>query len=457
MSNDVKTTSTSDVAHFITAKEFKDIPQAVVQTIKEAFIDTIGVAFAGRDEECVEILYDYVKQEGGAPHAMIWGKSGLLTSATLAALTNGTMAHALDYDDLNAKATHAHPSASLVPAIIAVAEEVNASGQDMITAYYKGFEVMAYVGREITYDHYKMGWHGTATIGVLGCVAASASLYNLTEAQTRHAIGIAVSHISGTRQNFGTMTKPFHAGKAAQSGITAAKLAARGFTASEETLESKMGFYQLYSPNKKPISTRIGERVELSDTKLTLKKYPCCYGSHRAIDAMQLLIEQHQLKPEHIQAIQVTGPLNAFTPLIHTFPQTGLEAKFSLEFPLSKLLVDGEISIASFEDDVVQQPIIQQLMTKFTRFEDPDIQIEMSGIDEGYVAVTVTLSNGEIIEQKVYDPKGSLANPLSTDEIVAKFLSCVQHVFPETEAQQFVDKLLQLESLTSIKMLQPYF
>lgn len=447
---------TQDVAQFIVDTTYDAISKDVETIIKHAFIDTIGVAFAGRDEECVTITRAYAKTEGAKYGARIWGRHDEQTSVTMAALVNGTMAHALDFDDLNAKATHAHPSASLVPAILAVAEQQQASGQAMIRAYFIGLEVMGYIGRLITYDHYEKGWHGTATIGTLGCMAAAASLYGLSVTQVQHAIGIAVSSVSGTRQNFGTMTKPYHAGKAAQAGITAAQLAQAGFTASMTALEAPLGFFQLYGKNKPVLTTALGTRTELQETKLTLKKYPCCYGSHRAIDAMSAILQTKPIELDTIENITVTGPLNAFTPLIHRRPQTGLEGKFSLEFPLALRLLGEVITIQSFVDDTVQRADIQQLMAKIERYEDPTIPITTSAIDEGYVEVAIQLIDGTVIREQIEHPKGSVEQPLSHAEIAEKFLACVQPTLNKQQAQTFLLTLEQLETLPTCAPLQAF-
>nr|WP_301286057.1 MmgE/PrpD family protein [Lysinibacillus endophyticus] len=450
MQNVAQKQLTTSVAQYIATTQFQDIPAEAIQIIKNAFIDTIGVAFAGVKEESVQILWDFLQEEGGKENATVWGKSGLKSSATLTALANGTMAHALDFDDLNAKSTHAHPSASLVPAILAAGEEVNASGKELITAYFIGLEVMGYIGRILTYNHYHIGWHGTATNGVLGCTAAVASLYKLNVEQIENALGIAVSHVSGTRQNFGTMTKPFHAGKAAHSGITAAKLAKKGFTADRHSLEAPLGLFKLYVKDSEPYITKeIGERVELLETKLTLKKYPCCYGSHRAIDGTTRLLA-HGIDVEKIRNITVTGPVNAFAPLIHKRPKTGLEAKFSLEFPISLILLDQKLDISSFEDSTVLREDVQRLIQKIERREDPSIYVETSAIDEGYIEVAITLTDGNMISERVTHPKGSIENPLSTEEVVEKFIACVQTVLTQSEAEQFADELLRLESLDNL-------
>lgn len=447
---------TTEVARFIANTSYEDIPQEVLETIKHAIIDTLGVAFAGKDEDSVQIVKNFVADEGGNELATIWGRSNFKTSVTQAALVNGTMAHALDFDDLNAKATHAHPSASLVPTIIAVGQEINATGKNLLTAYYIGLEVMGYVGRMITYEHYKKGWHGTATIGVLGCLAAASVLYKLSSTTIEHAIGIAVSHISGTRQNFGTMTKPYHAGKAAHSGITAAKLASKGFTANQQALEAPLGFLQLYLASSEPnISAPIGQRIELLETKLTLKKYPCCYGSHRAIDAATNLYARG-IAPQNIKQIVVTGPVNAFTPLIHTQPKTGLEGKFSLEFPIALVLYGERVQVSSFQDNIVQQKHIQQLMSKIIRVEDPSIYVETSGLDEGYVEVTITLEDGHILTERIFHPKGAVENPLTAQEIVEKFIACVGGVYTPNEATRFAEKLQRLETYEDLNEIFSY-
>ncbi len=442
---------TKDVADFIQNYTFENIPQEAIPLIKNAFIDTIGVALAGKDEECSKILLEVVKDEQAKGDSSIWGYSQK-TSASLAALVNGTMSHALDFDDVNSKATQAHPSAALVPAIIAAAQEVDASGKDMILAYFVGFEVMAYIGKAITYNHYKIGWHGTATMGVLGCTAAASKLYKLSEEQIEDALGIAVSHMSGSRQNFGTMTKPFHAGNAARSGIFSSKLAQKGFTADRAILEAPLGLFALYlKEGEIKVKDSIGESFEITNTKLSIKQYPCCYGSHRAIDGTKILLQKFKFKPEQIEEIRVIAPKNGFTPLIHKLPQTGLAGKFSVEFPIAVMIYEGKVNVASFNTEEVLRPEIQEMMKKVVREEDESIEIKQSAIEEGHITVRIRLLDGTEFEEQIKMPKGAAEWPLSSDELKEKFLDCVSNSLSDKKAKELLNRLNYLESVESVK------
>ncbi len=245
---------TRALAEYVVKTTYADLPQEAVTRVKRAVLDTLGVMVAGSAEECAAIAAEIVASEGGKPVATVIGR-GFSAPARSAALVNGVSAHALDYDDVTTS-MRGHPSPPLLPAVLAVGEEVNASGRDLITAYLAGFEVQCKVGRGLGQSHYPHGWHATSTLGTLGAAVAAAKLYGLDVEHLQMALGIAASLSSGSRQNFGTMTKPLHPGAAAQSGVMAAQLAARGYTADAAIIETPLGFLNLFSPAKDAMPER---------------------------------------------------------------------------------------------------------------------------------------------------------------------------------------------------------
>jgi 2-methylcitrate dehydratase PrpD len=422
MEGGLKLGLTKEIAQFVYHFSYEQIPNPVIPIINNAFIDTLGVGIAGSEETGSRIVREFISSENAQPVSTIWG-SKKKTSPSYAALVNGAMAHALDFDDVNT-AVLGHPSTVLVPTVMAVAEEVNASGQDAILSYFLGFEVMAYVGKLLGYHHYKKGWHATSTFGVLGATAAAGKLYGLTIEQLENALGIAVSHSSGTRQNFGTMTKPYHPGNAARSGIVSASIAKMGFTGNREIIDSPLGFISLMGDRNEPATIeRIGEKFELIESGISVKKYACCFATHRAADAVFELLKRSDIDPNQVTEILIKAPEGGFTPVIHSRPKKGLEGKFSVEYVLAAAIIDKKITLDTFTDQAVQREDVQALLRKVRKEEDPGIPIKRSAIDEGYVELTVYLEN-ETVSQRIEFPKGSPQWPLTQAELNEKFTDC---------------------------------
>src|SRR5215472_16756351 len=237
--------TTRDVAAWVAAASFEAMPAEVIDRARAGVIDTVGVILAGRDEPVTRIAAELVAEDGAAPVASHLGTT-LMTSPEAAALLNGVAGHALDYDDVSASLT-GHPSVVVLPAALAAAELMGASGAALLAAYVAGVEVTAKLGLAIGPAHYRMGWHATSTLGTLGAAMAAGTLLRLDAERLTNALAIAVSMASGSRQNFGTMTKPLHAGHAARCGVAAARLAGRGLTGDPTALEAPFGLFALMS------------------------------------------------------------------------------------------------------------------------------------------------------------------------------------------------------------------
>ncbi len=290
--------ATQKIAEFIVGLEYSQIPSPVIEMAKTAITDCIGVTIAGFGDEIGHILTGWLRNEGGNPRCGVIG-CGFKTSPSLAALVTGTAGHALDFDDANL-AMHGHPSVPILPVILALGEDKKISGQKALEAYVVGFEVETKVGIATAIPHYLSGWHTTGTLGALGAASAAAKILGLNVERTKMALGIAASLASGLRQNFGSMTKPFHAGHAAWAGLIAAQLASAGFTADANIMETPLGFANVFcGPGKYKFEgaiDKLGNPYGLLELGgLMIKKYPCCAEAHRAIDALLQLIEQKQI------------------------------------------------------------------------------------------------------------------------------------------------------------------
>lgn len=464
---------TRTLAEYVVKTGYADMPEEAVTRAKRAILDTLGVMLAGSAEPCARIAAEVVAGEGGKPVATVIGQ-GFAAPARSAALVNGTATHALDYDDV-ITSMRGHPSPPLLPAVLAVGEETNASGQDVIAAYLVGFEVQCKVGHGLGQSHYPHGWHATSTLGTLGAAAAAASLYGLDVERTRMALGIATSLASGSRQNFGTMTKPLHPGAAAQSGILAAQLAARGFTADEQIIETPLGFLNLFSPAKdaepEKVLPELGNPLDILAVGIGVKKYPCCYNTHNALDAILALREQHGFTADTVDWISVTVPQSggqpllkprpangyrspdgreappvALGPLIHPRPTTGLEGKFSMQYCMAAAVLDGTPMLDTFVDAAVQRPEAQVLLRRveLTQAE------EQAPVGGGYAEVAVTLKDGSTVRSRCDQPRGGPRQPLSWDELAAKYRDCAARIIGQESTERSLALIAELERLPAV-------
>jgi 2-methylcitrate dehydratase PrpD len=428
-----------------------NIPSAARQLAVRAILDTTGVMLAGSREDCAQIVASLVRSRESRPIATAIGL-GFRTSTEGAALVNGVSGHALDYDDVNSAMT-GHPSIPLVPAVLAVGEELGASGSDVIDAFVAGFEVETRLGRAIGRSHYERGWHATATVGVLGAAAAAARLYGLSVEQAQMALGIAVSLAGGSRQNFGTMTKPLHPGYASQNGIVAAQLASRGFTADSTAIEAPLGFFTLYSPDRDGVEESVleglGTEFELIESGISVKNFPCCFGTHRAIEAILDLRSEHGLGPDAVERVSVVMPRGSASPLIHSRPSTGLEGKFSMEYCAAAALIDGRVGLATFEDDAVQRPEAQSMLRRVT-LEEADVD---SAPADGFAEVHISVRSGEQLVRRVDEPRGSPDQPLSLQELSAKFRDCASPVIGAEATERALQLLVGLDDVETIPAL----
>ncbi len=422
---------TRQLAAHVAGIDFAQLPREAVETVKRGTIDCIGVLFAGRDEPVVQLLSSSIS--AGREASVLFDR-GRAASAD-AALVNAAAAHALDYDDTG---LDGHPSVVLVPAIFAEGERVGAPGKELIAAYVAGYETWAeLVGRDADKHHGK-GWHPTAVFGTLASAAAAARLSRFTPEKVAHALGIAVSMAAGVVANFGSMAKPFQVGRAAQSGILAARLAAAGMTASPDALEHRSGFLAAVSPKGRFDAEREITPWHIVRYGINVKRYPVCYALHRAIDtALEL-----DISVEKVESIDLRLGKYQAGMLRHSSPQNAPDAKFSAEFAMAAALLARRVGLAELRDEFVRSERVQALMRKVrvatTDEADPD-----EPLFAPFDVLSVELSDGSKLSNvsKRY-AKGHARDPLSLEELRAKFDDC-------TAGRQaaLLERLLSLESL----------
>ncbi|MGI4797531.1 MAG: MmgE/PrpD family protein [Janthinobacterium lividum] len=434
---------TRDLGQFVSDLSPNRVPDAAAAIARTGFIDCIGVMFAGREEEPTRLLQE-VLQPAPGPATLYF--SDRTAGAPEAAWINGVAAHALDYDDV---ALRGHPSTVLVPAILAEAETLDVSGRDMIVAFVAGYEVWAELGRRESGYHHGKGWHPTGIFGAIAAAAACAHLRRLDPAQTAQAIALGASQSAGLMANFGTMTKPFHAGKSAHAGVMAARLAAAGFTASMDALEHPQGFLAAVSPEGKvdrdSKATGLGETWRIMASGLAVKKFPTCYCTHRAIDGMLDLVREHDVKPSDVAAVTVTLSENFATILRNHLPQTGLGAKFSIEFAMACALIARRVGLGELTDDFVRRADVQALM--------PLVSVQISTEpDPGYPGaalndrVTIDLrAGGSLSGEPVHRARGHIDNPLTEQDLFIKFEDCLTVGRSAVPPQVMFDRLKGME------------
>ena len=336
-----------------------------------------------------------------------------------------------------------------MPVVLAVGEMQHSTGRDAVAAYIVGVEVEARIGAGIGRRHYAVGWHPTATLGTLGATAAAARLLGLDVSRTRMALGIAASEASGLRQNFGTMTKPLHAGMAARNGIIAAMLAGKGFTADESILESQFGFSPVLGGEGEydlaTMTRSLGSPFAIADPGLDIKPYPCCRFIHRCIDAMLHVVTEHHPAPEDV--VEVECHTSPFVPqvVIHHRPRTSLEGKFSMEYCMARALLDGEMRIAQFAEGKVLDPGVQELLQRVS-------YVHPAGTEDRRrpEVVTVKLRDGRQYSREVLSAKGAPENPLTSDELKYKYRDCAGTVLPSEAAERSLAIVSQLEEVSDI-------
>ena len=417
-----------------------------------AVLDTVGVALAGAIEPAARVVQSILSADGG-PGVPIWG-TRLRATAPDAALANGTAAHALDYDDM-CFVSLAHPSAPLVPAVLAAAGVAGASGRQALDAYVVGFEVEARLGRLMNPRHYQRGWHCTSTLGAIGSAAAAARLLGLDSAATAHTLAIAASEASGLKENFGTMVKPLHAGLAARDGVLAALLARAGMTASAQAIDGPQGFLRAMDSERDDLSREVGDlgaRWEILDTGIAVKLYPSCAGTHPSLDALLDLRRRVGFAPDDVAAVEIDVDAVTPTVLIYDRPSSGLEAKFSMPYCAAAAIADGRVGIDTFGDGRLRDPRLASLMTRVTMRIDEALGTNAPPLTQ--TRVHVRLHDGRTLAAEANGARGYPGNPASADELADKFLSCAQRALSADDAASALGRLRQLEHLEDVSALR---
>jgi 2-methylcitrate dehydratase PrpD len=446
-------TLAGQAAQFVAAIDTATLPERCIDAARTGIADCVGVMIAGAGEPAPRIVATLVPastSNEGAPEI----PSGRNLSAPDAALVNGVAAHVLDYDDV---ALAGHPSTVLTPAILAEGWARGSSGAEMVAGYVAGYELWALLQALEPGALHDRGFHPTALYGAPAAAAACARLHGLDDERTAHAIALSASMAAGLVANFGTMTKSFHAGRTAQSGVIAARLAREGFTASPDAIEHRTGFLRAISPSGTPRldagDARLGTEWRMPQTGVNVKRYPTCYSTHRAIDAMLDLATKHDLEPDAVKEVRVqTGALQMLM-LRNSRPRTGLEAKFSMQFAMAAALVARRVGLSELTDEFVARPEVVACLDKVkcTTVDETVPELGMAPDDR----VSVVLTDGRVIEHApVTHAKGSWQRPLTREELMEKFLDCATRRLGRDHAEELFGQLWNITQLASVRELR---
>jgi 2-methylcitrate dehydratase PrpD len=438
--------TTQRLAEFVVGLRYADVPPEVIARVKRQCLDLFGVALAGSTQPVGVVARRFAERQCSAPDSSVWG-SALRASAADSAFANGVAAHALDFDDMWLPS--AHPTAPTLPATLALGESLGVSGQELLVAQLAAYEVMGKLSLGVSG---RAGWHPTAVFGCIGATTACAKLLGLDEQQTAMAWGIASSEASGVEGHSGTMTKPFHAGQAARSGVVAALLAADGFTASNRVFDGGQGFFGAfyrdlpYDPWR--VTIALGNPYHIVSPGAGIKMYPAGYFMHHTFEAALELAETHDLRLADVREVEIglRHERNFNRPVI----RSGLEGKFSLQYMAAIALLDRRLTIESFDDAHALSPPVQELLSRIRTRVDPSIPHNQ---DLTYNPVTVRLVDGREYTAQQPLPKSHWRYPLSREEWLGKYHANAGRVLASQRVEQLREGVERLEAVPDVREL----
>ncbi len=441
------------IVDFVLSTSYEGIPSKVLEYSRFALADYIAVAYAGIRTEDNRIIQNYAQLSDNNGKSKIFGSTNRY-SAKCASLINGVTAHALDFDDVGITALN-HPTVAVAPVVFAIGEELEKSGKEVIRAFTLGVEILQKIASLLMPELTNRGWHTTSVFGTIGSTVAASLLYGLNEKQFINALGISCSLASGLRVNFGTYTKPFHAGLSAQNGIVAVELAKAGITSSEFAFEGSDGFALAFTGITISESDLIlGDDWDAITSGFQFKKYPVCSSSHTAIDAFLMLKEEEKIDYEDIDKV-ITGMSEfAFRNLLFDKPQTIQEAKFSMPYAIAIAAMNGDVTLNDFTPDTLEDERVQGMMRKVSMKLD-DAFVGKGILGNEPAIVYIRLQNGREVIKRVDHAVGTNTNPLSKDRMRAKFFSCLGNQNDDLKQKSFeeifeIDSYENVSSLTSL-------
>lgn len=438
------------LARFASATELSTMSAKTLADAKMHILDALGAALAGVATDVAGIALDYCRSLGASSEASIWG-TGAKASVSTAAFANGLLAHALDYDDWDAFIHVGHPTSMIVGAALPLAEHIGASGQDFLTAYVVAMEVICKIAANAP-NVQEHGFHSTPIFGSLGATIACARLLELPVEKIKAALGVACSGAGGIHRQQGSMVKPFHAGNSARNGAEAALLASRGFTADAAIFEAPRGFCDTFfgpdSCDYEKMVANIGQPYFLDNPGMGLKWHPCSAPQFLAADAALHLRREHKINFADVVRMTVSIPPKRYARHYAAEVKTGLRGKFAINYVVALCFLNGKLEIATFTDEKVNRPEVQDAFNKVQVICDETIP------EPGpYCPVSVELQNGTRFEYTAKIAKGDPRNPMTEAEVTEKFLSNAKTVLPEERAKKIAAAVGAIETTASMKEL----
>ncbi len=449
------------VAEFVVGTSVQDLPDDVVALGKKSILDGIGLALSGSVAHSGALVRRHLDDLGLAPGSATVIGAGRKVAPRFAAFANGVGIHADDYDDTQLAVAAdrvygllTHPTAPALPAALAMGETLGASGAAVMLAYHLGVEVECKIAEAIAPRHYQTGFHATATCGTFAAASAAASLLGFDVETTTRALSIAGSQSAGLRENFGTMTKPFHAGRSSESGVAAAQFAAIGWTATDKILEAPRGFFSAAGGgyDADAIRNRLGDPWTFANPGVSIKPHPSGSLTHPGMTEMARLIREHDIKAADVKHVRIGTNSNMPNALIHHRPQDELQAKFSMEFCMAILLLDRKAGLGEFTDATTQREDVKAMIEKVDFVVDD--KAEKAGYHKMTTIIDITLNDGRVLHGEADFGKGSPANPMSYDEVANKFRENADHArLSRAAADEVVSLVRDLESQPSLERL----
>jgi 2-methylcitrate dehydratase PrpD len=432
-------TTTGVLADFVASLDYADLPEALVRRVARQCLDLVGVALAGAGEPAARAVRRLADAPGGAS---VWGTPGTAREAD-AAFANATAGHALDFDDMWLPG--AHPSAPIFPAAFAVAEVNGSTGRDLIAAQAAGYEVM---GRLHSAVSGRFGWHPTGVFGPLGAAAAASRLLGLTGAQTATAFGIASSMASGIDGQSGTMTKPLHAGLAAQSGVRAALLAADGFTATDTAFDGRRSFFTTFFPTATPqtwrLTSGLGSSYYPLNPGIGIKMYPAGYYMHQSFEAALRIVTEQEIAADDIASVRIAVPGQRFD---RQFPRSELDAKFSVQYMAAMAVLYRGLSADLFDEKIVFSAPVRTLLARITAYEERGLP---DNPDIAHNPVTISCQDGREFTASVTMPKSHWNYPLPREAWIGKFRANASPVLPDSAVGSLIDAFDHLDQAPDV-------
>lgn len=443
--------TTAVLSEFASKTRLPDISTAAIAATKRHILDCAGVALAAAAEPAGRIVLDVTREQGGAPQARVLG-SGLRTSTVSAAWANGALAHLLDFDDTG----FSHPTACILPAALAMAEAAGATGGDLVAAVCVGLEVferLSSSGRQHEPDLRRRGFHPTSLYGCSAAAAAAGNIVGLNPTQMAAAIGLAAANAGGLTQHFGTWGKGIHAGNAARAGVTSVLLANKDYVADLEGIEGEYGFFSAFhgagNYDLGKVADGLGTHWSIVDPGLTIKRYPCCGGNLRALDAAQQLLLEHGIRFNDVAGLEVDVHPDLLCIVRFHKPTEGFRGKFSIDYVLAAMLLDGRVDMESFTDAYCNAPRMRAALQKVrvnAHAEWPD-----DAASRRRSPVSITMKDGRTFTKTVDKVRGSPGNPMTRDELVDKYRGCASRVLTGERLERSIVALESLDRLPAAK------